>query len=139
LLDQPVSWNLIQRYYARLSQHFREEIFEPHVQLEDMVWHPVEKALSAIEPSFKFWEQSSHLGLLHDKQPVSLNVVDAALNACNQLPFERRVVNYFQKSLWHELLMRYFKPDNVAEVTMNQLQLETAKEYAVVGDGGGNI
>ena len=32
LLDEPVPWHLIQRYYARLTHHFREAIFEPHIQ-----------------------------------------------------------------------------------------------------------
>ncbi|HVI60965.1 MAG TPA: hypothetical protein VM535_02285, partial [Candidatus Saccharimonadales bacterium] len=35
LLDQTVPWHLIQRYYARLTGGSREEVFEPHLQLED--------------------------------------------------------------------------------------------------------
>jgi hypothetical protein len=152
LLDQPLSWQLIQHYYARMSEQFREEIFEPHIQLPDMAWQPIEEALSAIEPSFAFWQHSAHLGLGHTdlahansrgaldsstalkgghgyaatgilpQKAVSLNVIDTALNYCNQLPFERRIVHYFQQSLWHELLLRYLRRDTVEQTVLAALQ-----------------
>jgi len=132
LLDEPVPWNLIQRYYSQLTHHDREEVFEPHLQLEDIAWHPIEQTLSAIEPSFSFWQQSAHLGLMHQRHPVSLNVVDAALNYCNQLPFERRIVQYFQRSLWHELLLRYLQHEPVEQTILAELQPQLAAETAMV-------
>lgn len=132
LLDRPVPWHLIQRYYAQLVSHGRDEVFEPHLRLEDMVWHPIEQTLSAIEPSFSFWQQSAHLGLLSGHQPVSLNVVDAALNYCNQLPFERRAVHYFQRSLWHELMLRYLGRESVEQTVASQLQPQLAEEFATL-------
>jgi len=130
LLDQPVPWHLIQRYYAQLAQQGGGEAFEPHLRLEDMVWQPIEETLSAIEPSFGFWQQSAHLGVLHDRRPVSLNVMDAALNYCNQLPFEQRIIHYFQRSLWHELLLRYLGHESVEQTVMSQLQPQLAEEFA---------
>jgi hypothetical protein len=132
LLDQSVPWKLIQRYYAHLgdSGSNREEVFEPHLQLEDMAWQPIEEALSSIEPTFRFWQQSAHLGILHDQGPVSLNVVDAALNYCNRLPFEKRLAQYFQHSLWHELLMRYLRHDTVEQAVLRELQPQLAREAA---------
>jgi hypothetical protein len=132
LLDEPVPWHLIQRYYAQLTHHDHEEVFEPHLQLEDIAWHPIEQALGAIEPGFKFWQNSAHLGLLRDRHPVSLNVVDAALNYCNQLPFERRVVQHFQRSLWHELLLRYLRHEPVEQTILAELQPQLATETALV-------
>lgn len=128
LLDQPVPWHLIQRYYAQLTKGSQNEALEPHLRLEDIAWHPIEQALSAIEPSFAFWDHSAHLGLLDGRQPVSLNVVDAALNYCNQLPFEQRIVHYFQRSLWHELMLRYLHHESVEQTVMSQLQPELAEE-----------
>jgi hypothetical protein len=125
LLDQPVPWHLIQRYYARLSDRFREEVFEPYIQLEDMAWHPIEEALSAIEPSLAFWHNTAHLGLLHNRHPVSFNLIDAALNYCNNLPFEKRAVHYFQRSLWHELLLRYLRHEPVEKTVLTELQPAT--------------
>jgi hypothetical protein len=132
LLDQPVPWHLIQRYYAQLTHHASEEVFEPHLQLEDIAWHPIEQTLKAIEPSFDFWQHSAHLGLLHGRQPVSLNVVDAALNYCNQLPFERRIVQHFQRSLWHELLLRYLRHEPVEQTVLAELQPQLAAEAVLV-------
>ncbi len=40
LLDMPVPWQLIQRYYARLKQ-FRVDFEEPQLQMEDVAWHPI--------------------------------------------------------------------------------------------------
>lgn len=128
LLDQPLSWQLIQRYYARLSEQFREEIFGPHIRLEDMAWHPIEHTLSAIEPGFSAWKDSGHLGVLHERQPISLNVVDMALNCCNNLPFERRISHYFRQSLWHELMLEYLHYDTVEENVMAALQPKTVQK-----------
>jgi hypothetical protein len=122
LLGQPLSWQLIQRYYSRLTEQFREELFEPHIRLEDMVWHPIEKTLSAIEPGLKFWEDTAHLGIVHDRKPVSLNIIDVALNRCNRLPFERRVAHYMRQSLWHELLLQYLPHAEVERTVMSALQ-----------------
>ncbi|HVX57054.1 MAG TPA: hypothetical protein VHA37_04945 [Candidatus Saccharimonadales bacterium] len=133
LFDQPVPWQLIQRYYARVGSQFRgrsrgrDDTFEPHLRLEDMAWHPVEASLSAIDPDYAFWQDSAHLGVLHEEQPVSLNIADVALGLCNRLPFERRVSHYFRQSLWHELLLRYLDHDAVEQSVMLALQPELAE------------
>jgi hypothetical protein len=131
LLDQPVPWHLIQRYYARSMHHFREAVFEPHVQADDITWHPVEQALSAIEPSMAFWHNSAHLGLLHGRHAVSCNVVDVALNYVNQVPFEHRISQYFKYSLWHELLLRYLQHTSVEQSVLHDLQPKLATELAL--------
>lgn len=128
LLDQPVSWHLIQHYYARLKDRFREELFEPHIRPEDMSWQAVERTLAHIEPQLKFWHGSAHLGLLHHHRFVSLNLLDAALNLCNHLPFEQRIMQACQRSLWHELLLKYLNHDTVEETVLAQLQPQLAAE-----------
>jgi hypothetical protein len=128
LLDRPVPWNIIQRYYSRLSDRFREDVFEPYVRLEDMVWHPIENALSDIEPELAFWKDTSHLGLVYKNKPVSFNVIDGALNLCNSLPFEKRVAHFFQYSLWRELLIRYLSHIPVERSIMSELQPQLVEE-----------
>jgi hypothetical protein len=125
LLDQPLPWDLIHRYYARIKNQFKEAVFEPYVQLEDMNWHAIEQALAEIDPDLMFWQDTAYLGLLDSAQkPVSMNFIDAALNYCNQLPFERRVVHYFQHSLWQELLLRYLRHEPVEQAVLSELQPE---------------
>lgn len=132
LLDQPVPWRLIQHYYARLADGIgRSVALEPHLQMEDIAWHPVEKSLRHIEPSLEFWQHSGYLGLMHESKPVSMNIVDTALGACNSVPFENRLSRYFQSSLWHELMLRYLRPEAVEQAIMGELQPRLAEELAV--------
>ena len=122
ILERPVPWHIIQRYYARFKDRFQEEIFAPHIQAEDLSWHSIERVLTYIEPSLEFWRHTTTLSLLDNHQPVSLNIIDVALNYCNGLPFENRIVHYFRNSLWHELLIRYLKHDAVEQTVLNGLQ-----------------
>jgi hypothetical protein len=128
LLDQPVPWHLIQRYYARLGDTFKENVFEPYLEAEDMVWHSIEQTLSSIDSSLDFWLDTSHLGLMHEGKVVSLNIVDSALNYCNQMSFNERIVQHFQSSLWHELLLRYLKHETVEQAISSELQPALVKE-----------
>jgi hypothetical protein len=38
LAGQPVPWRVIQRYYGRMQKGEHPEVFEPHVQPEDLAW-----------------------------------------------------------------------------------------------------
>lgn len=128
VFDTPVTWQVIQRYYGRFASRFQAELFEPHVQAEDLTWHSIEKVLSYIDPRLDFWKHTTHLGLLHDHQPVSFNIVDVAINYVNQLPFEARVMKYYRQSLWHELVIRYLKHDNVEQSVVAGLQSDLVME-----------
>jgi hypothetical protein len=129
LLDQPVPWNLLQRYYAGLAGVYdKEHVLEPYLHFDDMVWYPVEETLSLIEPSFRLWQGSSHLGILHEGKAVSMNVIDAALNYCNDLSFEDRITHYFKHSLWNEMLLRYLRRDAVEETIAAEVQPQLAEE-----------
>jgi len=131
LLDQPVPWQIVQRFYARFKDAFNATVFEPHVQIDDLGWHSVERLLEHIEPSLGFWCGTGHLSLLHDHQPVSLNIIDAALNHSNQLGFADRISEHGQLSLWHELLLRYLKHENIERTIIGQLQAELVPQPAL--------
>jgi hypothetical protein len=118
LFDKPVSWNLLQRHYARITSAISDTIFESYVRAEDMVWQEVEDALAQIEPTLNFWRGTSHLAVAN-KTPVSFNLVDNALNLCNKLPFEKRVNHYFQSSLWQELLLRYLGHESFGTMSLS--------------------
>lgn len=130
LLDRNVSWQVIQRYYGRFADRFKPELFEPHVQVDDLSWHSIEKVLAYIDPSLAFWRHTTHLSLLQNHQSVSLNVIDVALAFCNKLSFENRVSQYFRSSLWHELIIRYLKHENVEQTVLAGLQSELVPEVA---------
>lgn len=132
LLDQPVAWQIIQRYYGRIKTAFRSDIFEPHIQPDDLSWHDIENILAELDPTLEFWRNTSHLSLLHEHQPVSFNLLDVALSYCNQLPFAGRIVHYGRASLRHELLLRYLKHENVEQTIAAQLQSELVSEPALI-------
>jgi hypothetical protein len=130
LLDQPVPWNLIQRYYARLSNNFRQDVFEPYIRLEDMVWHPVEQGLTQIESKLDFWSNSAHITTISSRKPISFNVIDSALNLCNNRSFNDRLNHYFKRSLWHELLLSYFNHQPVEQSILSELTPAYAMDNA---------
>lgn len=126
LLDKPVSWQLVQRFYDRLEITDDRALFEPHLHSHELSWQNIESALSKIEPSLSFWKDSAHLGVVHNQQPVSLNIIDVALNACNNLSFEMRRAAHFRKSLWQELQLQYLHPQTVEATVLAHLQPKLA-------------
>jgi hypothetical protein len=124
LAGQPVSWRMVQRYYGKSQSKYDAEVFEPHVQPEDLQWRDVEDVLSGLAPALEFWKDTQSLCILHDGNPVSLNVLDVALNYCNHLPFAERVVRFVRNNLWHDLMMRYLDQNNLEEALHTQLSAE---------------
>lgn len=131
LAGQPVSWRMIQRYYARFTDSFHPEVFEPHVQQDDLQWHAGEMVLAALEPSLAFWQDTECLGLVHNGAIVSCNVLDVALGYCNHLSFGDRIVHFVRDNLWHELMMRYLNQENLERAVHQQLSLELADPLAL--------
>lgn len=122
LAGQPVPWRMVQRYFAQTSHAYHPEIFEPHVQSEDLTWRHAEDVLAELAPALKFWQGTQSLCLIHDDgQPVSLNAMDVALGLCNRLNFGDRVVHFVRENLWHELMLRYLNHENLERVVMGQI------------------
>ena len=112
---------MVQRYYARNPQAYHPEVFEPHVQPEDLAWQPGEDVLAKLEPTLTFWQGTEWLALLHEGKPVSCNALDVALNYCNKLPFAQRVAHFVRGGLWHELMLRYLDQGNLEAAVHRQL------------------
>lgn len=124
LAGQPVPWKVIQRYYGRLKAEFHPEVFEPHVQPADLRWHDAEMILVDLEPALHFWLNTQYVCMLHDDQPVSMNILDVALSYCNHLDFPDRIVHFVREHLWHELMSRYLHQDNLEAAVHQQLSRE---------------
>lgn len=120
LLGEALPWKLIHRYFAH-DEEFNAELFEPHVQPEDLKWEPAERILATLHDRLDFWGRAAYLALLDNGQPVSLNFTDVVLNFCNKLPYEQRIVHYFRDHLWHELMLRYLHQDNLEQMLHEQL------------------
>lgn len=131
LAGQPVSWHMIQRFYARNTNAYHPEIFEPHVQPEDLAWHTPEDVLATLQPALSFWKDTQFVATLHDDEPVSFNVIDVALSFCNKLGFADRIIHFLRDNLWHELMMRYLNQENLEEAVHRQLSRELVDETAL--------
>ncbi|MEK7152958.1 MAG: hypothetical protein AAB834_03360, partial [Patescibacteria group bacterium] len=113
LAGQPVPWKVIQRYYGRMRGDYHPEVFEPHVQAEDLQWHDGEHILAELEPMLDFWADTQYICMVHEDEPVSLNILDVALSYCNHLSFGDRIVHFVREHLWHELMSRYLHQENL--------------------------
>jgi hypothetical protein len=131
LADQPVSWRMIQRYYATFTGSYHPEVFEPHVQPEDMQWVNGEELLAGLHPSLEFWRGAAHLGLVHEGAVVSCNALDVSLSFCNHLPFASRIVHFVRDSVWHQLMLRYLHQQNLEEAVHRQLAGELTQPLAL--------
>ncbi len=126
IAGQPLSWQTIHRFYARHKEAFRPEVFEPHVQSDDLVWLRAETVLTGMESTLTFWHGTESLGFLHEGELVSCNILDVALSYCNHLSFEDRVVHFVRHNIWHELMLKYLHQHNLEEAVHGQLAGELA-------------
>lgn len=131
LANERLPWKLVQHYFGRPDLDEIPDTFEPHVQPEDLQPVSIEAVLAGLSPRFEFWKKTSDAGYLYNNQPVSLNLTDAALNFCNQLPFERRIMTYLREHLWRELMLRYMKRESVEAAVQKQLGEAVADERLV--------
>lgn len=130
LASQPVPWRMIQRYYARYTDSYHPEVFEPHVQPEDLQWTAGEDVLARLDPELSFWQGSEVLGLVENGAIVSCNALDVALGYCNHLGFTDRIVHFVRDNLWHELMMHYLNQQNLEAAVHRQLAGELAEPLA---------
>jgi hypothetical protein len=146
-----LSWKLVHRYFAKHPDAYSADLFEPHVHKADLEWRAAEDILASVHPRFAFWQDAAHLGLLahnsghanpatndfsnqslnHKGEIVSLNLIDAVLNFCNTLPYERRFVRYARDHIWHELMLRYMHQDGIERTVHQQLTAELVGESAL--------
>ncbi len=131
VLHQALTWQLVQQYFARTKANLSEDIFGPYAQAEDFNWRSVELRLSELCPSMEFWVNNTFLSFIHEGHVVSLNVLDAAINSCNDLAYELRTSLYAQQALWHELTLRYLDRESLEAAVASLLQPKIAKEMAL--------
>jgi len=116
-----VHWRVIQRYFGKLEKESHPEIFEPHVQPEDLHWRHAESVLYDIDPELEFWKDLDYVALMHDGRPTTFNMMDVAASYCNKTPYKERTIYHFRESLWNEIFMRYMGQKTLEEQILQQL------------------
>jgi len=114
-------WRIIHKYFSKQGVSNYPEIFEPHVQPEDLLWRDAEEVLYELEPALHFWHEMNWSGKMYDGLPVSFNLLDVAQCYTNSLPYKDRTVNNFRECLWNEILLRYLSKNNLETGVLKQI------------------
>jgi hypothetical protein len=118
-----IHWRVIQRYFGKLTTEVHPEIFEPHVQPEDLHWRRAEEVLYAIDPELEFWKDLDYVGVFKGEayDAVTFNLMDLSLGYSNAIPYEDRYLYHFRESLWNEVFARYFGEKVLEEQLLQKL------------------
>ena len=116
-----VHWRVIQRYYGKLSQEYHPEIFEPHIQPEDLHWRKTEEYLYDIDPELAFWKDLDFVANLSGKYPISFNLLDNSMSYSIGANYDQRLFFHMRESLWNEIFVRYMGQANLASQVLKQL------------------
>ncbi len=122
-----IHWRVIQRYFGKLENEVHPEIFEPHVQPEDLHWRKAEEVLYRIDPELEFWQDLDYVGLMYEDRPLPFNMMDVAASYCNDTPYEHRTIYHFRESLWNEIFMRYMGQKTLRDQVLKQLDNDMIK------------
>ena len=136
IFGRTLPWRVIHYYYDKHGLNDHPEIFEPHVQAEDLQLARAESALVKAMPELEFWQDTACLGLVKNNQPVSLNMLDVAISVANKLPFGQRILGYMRDRMWCELFSRYLSQENL-ELALHRFSGELVEEpvMASIGEG----
>lgn len=121
MAGQDIHWRVIQRYFGKLESEYHPEIFEPHVQPEDLHWRRAEDMLYELAPELSFWKDLDYVATMHAKRPITFNVLDVAASYVNKLPYKDRAIYHFRESLWTEIFVRYMGQKTLEQQVLRQL------------------
>lgn len=121
VVGRPIHWRTVRRHFGRPEIH-HPDIFQPHLQAEDLSWSSSESTLYKLEPALKFWEGLEYTGTISKARPVSFNLLDNAISYCNDLDYTHQSIYHFQTNLWNELMARYLGEKPLEAVVLAQLE-----------------
>ncbi len=132
IAGQNIHWRVIQRYFGKLENEDHPEIFEPHVQPEDLHWRKAEEVLYRMEPALHFWHDMDYVAAMQpDGRPISFNLMDVALSYINELDYEHRAIFHVRESLWNQIFMQYLGHKTLEVQILRQLDNEMIEPEAL--------
>ena len=130
-----IHWRVVQRHYGGQGRQSHPEIFEPHLQAEDLLWRKAEESLYRLEPALHFWHGLDYVSAHgQDGLPISFNLMDMALNYVNKLSFEDRVYAHAVAGLWNELYGRYMQQPTIENQVLKQFDSSILEPEILVLD-----
>lgn len=121
-----IHWRVVQRYFAKLKEP-HPEIFEPHVQPEDLHWRRAEEVLFEIDPELEFWRGLDYVAVLKGQDTVTFALMDVSLSYSNGLAYAERYIYHFRESLWNEVFARYLGEPVLQEQLLAKLDSDMIK------------
>ncbi len=121
---QHVHWRVIHRHFGTKDASEHPDIFEPHVEPDDLLWRKTEETLYRLEPALHFWHDIDYVAVEFDGRPVSFNLMDMAVSYVNDLAYGQQSVHHFRDSLWNEIYMRYLGEKTLEKQVLKQLDNE---------------
>lgn len=118
---QNIHWRVVHRYFGSRNRSEHPEIFEPHVQPEDLAYRKAEAILFRLEPALHFWHDLDYVGLPQPDGPISFNLADVALSLVNSRPYEKRLTHHLRDAVWNEVYCRYVGERNFERQLLLQL------------------
>jgi hypothetical protein len=127
-----INWRVIQRYYGKLPGENHPEVFQPHLQPEDLHWRRAEEVLYEIAPPLKFWDGLDYVAVIKDGDLVSFNLMDVSLSYSNEITYADRYIYHLREALWNEVFARYMGERTLEHELLTQLDnaLVKPKELA---------
>jgi hypothetical protein len=120
---QHLHWRVIHRYFGD-PENNHPDIFEPHVEPEDLTWRKTEEIIYRLEPALHFWHDMDYVAVEFDGIPISFNLMDVAVSYVNDLPYGAQSVHHFRESLWNEIYIRYLGEKSLEKQVLKQLDNE---------------
>lgn len=122
IAGQAFDWRLLHRHYgSATSPHGHPELFQPHLQAEDLAYRHAEEILYRAEPALHMWHGVDYVGLQTSAGVISFNLVDVLVNLVNGISLGRQVSGHMRQSIWDELLLRYLRNDSIEQTVLHQL------------------
>jgi hypothetical protein len=119
-------WRHIHRHFGKKDATRYPEVFEPHVQSEDLFWRKTEEILYRIEPALHFWFDMDFVAA-RTTRPISFNLLDNAVSYVNGLKYGEQSMHHFRDSLWNEIYARYLGQSAMEYLVVRQLTKESVE------------
>ncbi len=130
-----IHWRVIQRYFGKLTNEVHPEMFEPHVQPEDLHWRRAEEVLYEIDPELEFWRNLDYVAVFKGQDPITFNLMDLSLSYSNAIAYEDRYLYHFREALWNEVFVRYLGQKTLEDQLLVKLDNAIIKPETLVHHG----
>jgi hypothetical protein len=129
---QNFDWNLLHRHYGSGSATKHPELFQPHLQAEDLAYRRAEEVLYRLEPALHFWHGAEYVGLNTTYGLISFNLLAVLVNLVNGLPINHQQSSHLNQAVWDEMLLRYLRHPDIEQAVLSGLSArDTYAEHAV--------